>query len=591
MVTNKKPINKDYYDAKQFVYEEYNLEISPTIDTGRWLAGYSIGFIEKAKYGNFEIVSPNFYLDRYTQIQEEVRNSYLTEGDEEPEYASILQAVFCPQELSATAPATKLAQILTIHQPYIKRLEPQPVDNFEPDCIPTAYIPNTNHINPKLKDLEITDILTIFPSAEQKALALSIGRGLTGIEGDIHCHTGLKVGNQWRYMVAINGDPAVGKSYLMSELLRAACNLGYNKSEFTNMGKQFGQAQIVSKDFAYSDDLTTKTLSNLLSSNIFKSVVSSSLIRTEEKNKSESEVRARSLIIANVNKFDSSILHSLDEGSLDRLLVLKTYSTFEVSQKENLEKLTGLSAGSPHLGTYQHLNWLAKTYKVSLQDLFNAFFRKCVDYYLSEVNHGILRTTMVSLKSYFRFQLPANVHSNFVKVLQLSQLVTTEFVHPPALSGITFSEALQSLNFFLNSAECFELRNQLKYDWLTKGRSSDHPWQIAKNLNVATIYEAAKLATFSEKKDLLNANLVIKNLLENVRLGDGFKVSSVLTEINAAWSNTRFTINSEFCTMLEKCTKVNVLADFDVRHLFSSTLDREAWAEELSKKAEQAELV
>ena len=586
-----KPIDLSHAQAIALIkHFESTLGLKILPDTKKYNQ-WSVKKVDTADYGSFN-VAKELTLEEYIHIQNVATCFENSGGNNISDTAVrlIVEAIFAPHTITpANHSGCRIAKEMLRYKSddYNDLIEPNPIDGYTGSNYPRAYVPTKKHIKPKLAKLKISDVLSIFPESEQKAFALGIGRMLCGHSSQRYAHnTDAKYNTPWRYMMLISGPPAIGKSYLMEQLLAASEALGYTKSEFTNLNKQFGVADIIDKDVAYSDDLSSTTLANLLGSVTFKSIVSGAVVRTEAKNVAEEETQAKALFVANINKFDSSVLHSIDEGAINRLLVLKTYSNYQLKSV----KQKGLSAKSPYRGTFQHFEWLRETYDVTNQDIFNAFFRLCVDMYLAEVKAGTLRDTVEVLKSYFQFQPPVGTHTNFVKLLQLSLMTlnqsTKEAYLPPALTGVSLQESIIAINYLVNSNEAYRLRSLIKEDWLAKGRVGDHPWQVLKTLNMASIYDAASIAIVADSKQLIDSSKAIKSLLSDIRFEDSFKVTSDMAAISSAWSETRLSLTSEFAGVIKEAKELNLEATpkFNIEHLFTPDFDRESWAKKLASR-------
>lgn len=433
-----------------------------------------------------------------------------------------------------------------------------------------AYVPNAANINPSLKDFKAKQLLNIFPEAEAKVFMLAIGRALYGINGDTHAHNGLAIESSWRTFPVITGAPGVGKSVLCNSVLRAMKALGYKFSEFTTIGKQFGLKAIIEADLAYVDDLTSKSMAAMISSATFKTIVTSGTLRTEDKNVAEQETRARALLLANVNNFDSSILHSIDAGACDRLAVLQCLSPYELN-------------GS---NVWLNIKQLKEKYACTEQELFNAFFRQCVDYYVDTIKNSNVKVEVEKLKTKFRFVLPTNVHSNFSQLLLIAHklIIDKNANIGVQLSGQSFCDAIVATNFLVNSQEANCLRNALKADWDANSRPNNHPWLILKNIQQITLLEASGLA-IGERASLIAPAKAIKTLLADVRLEDGFKVSSLIQEITNSWNSERLTLMQQYSSFINNALSLNIsLPEKPVsyHHLFNAGYDRQVFAEKMN---------
>ncbi len=419
-----------------------------------------------------------------------------------------------------------------------------PCSESDEEMVVTKYVPNKASLKSSLKDFKNEELLTIFDKAEQALFSLAIGRGLYGINGDTFADGMNAMSSPWRYALFVTGDPGIGKSVLMSNIQEASEKLGYTSSEFNNLGKQFGLGDIISTDFAMSDDLKAETLYNVLSSPSFKSIVSGAKVRTEQKFKNESEVQARAVIIANINRFPAGLLYKLDEGVLNRIKVLKCKPASSLPEEDK---------------TYFVIQRLIKKYKCTKQELFNAFFRNCVDEYVKHLTAGDLKQAIDTISIDLNYKLPVQIQQGFAELLQLASITANpNAVIIPELNGASFREAIKSLHWFVTSDSCHEARNLLKQNWLDNNKSPEHSYLLFKSIDVSGLTEAYMSAEALQDSSTGNLNKVLKDLLTTLRLKDGFKIAALQDEIVSAWGDAKFGLRKKYLPICEQLEALNL---------------------------------
>ena len=558
----------------------------PNLDREYEYSNFMQYFIEtKAEYGDFEVLRKPT-LNQFAEAQAKLAGQGAL-----PNINELMPIINFSETLLGQEVTKCIKQAAQIGKEAEEiHIEPFPVDNPPASAkVPTAYVPAEHHLNPALADLTIYDVLSILPKAEANLFALGIGRALCGPSGIKFAHSGESYSSPWRYFTLLNGEPKVGKSVLMEQgIIPAMEALGYKTTAYSSLGKQFGVKQIVGSgaSLANSDDLNTKSLANLLSSITFKQIVSGGKIRTEEKNKSEETITASAALFASVNQFASEAVWGSDEGAISRLNVLKTYTHTEL--KARTKKATGLSEGTPHLGTYLHHNYLIEKTGCTRQELYNKFFRLCADYYMGQVMAGTLDREVAENKSYLRYQIPTSVFKSFSELLQLSYLILdldAEGLNlPPSLSGLSFSQAIQAMSYLCCSNEAHPIRTMIKDDYTKKSRPASHCWTILREINLISMLESADKALMLQPKELLSTTKVIKVLLDDVRLAGSFKIASHLESISKSWTDVRYDFSESYGDLWQEARLLGVRwsAKYDVKHLYSSKFDRDEWSKELA---------
>jgi hypothetical protein len=475
----------------------------------------------------------------------------------------IMLKLFDPALYKATCPVQQYAVIKAAQDGNKFKALPNPASKYFDKPIVTKYVPARSNLSEDLINFKSSELLTIFPEAEASLFELAVGRGLYGINGDKFADNTEALKSPWRYLTLVCGAPGIGKSILMSAVQKAVENLGYTTAEFTDLNKQFGLEQIINKDFALSDDLRATTLKALLDSNSFKSIVSGAKVRTEEKFKSESEIQSRAALICNINSFPSSLLYLNDEGALNRIRVLQCKSQAEIAESDK---------------TYFKILELKKKYKCSEQELFNAFFRNCVNSYTKCLETCTLKERVEELTIQLRYTIPTNVHQSFVELLQIASITANpERTIIPNLSGSSFRDSIKDLVWFASSADCHEARNLLKANWELHSRSSEHCWLTFRALDLPSLAESAMLAETLQDSQCGNLNRVLKDLLNSVRFIDGFKVSAMQDALSAAYSDAKFGLRNKYKPLIEQLEDLKIEFKYESPlRLLKSTYNRKA---------------
>jgi hypothetical protein len=348
-----------------------------------------------------------------------------------------------------------------------------------------AYIPSN------VKNIHYSEVLNILAEAEQEAFMLAVGKALTTEQ------------NGWRYLTVLKGDPKIGKSTLLDAVISHSAELGYTSASFTTLSKQFGLADIISADIAYSDDQSTESLKALITGNTFKTVISGGTVRTESKGKPEANTKSTAAFFANINKFDESVLYTTDEGALDRLMILECMPLAE--SKVNF---------------YENLQILQEQYDCTEADIFHALFRQACDIYQASSDN--LTSTVDKLKERFRFKLIKNIENKFIRVLKSSWLAHKQQTYFPSLSKDTFLDAV-----------CFAAID------LKQNKYPVECSDLVALLNIEGLQYAAQTASdISANQQKLSLTKSIELVLADLRLKSGYKILASAKDISSFWHST-----------------------------------------------------
>lgn len=446
---------------------------------------------------------------------------------------------------------------------------------------PATFLPKDSMFDKSLNDLQISDILTIFPPSEAKLLALCIGRGLCGPDGTVTCINNTKINHAFRTFPLIFGAPGLGKSSLFTFLFEAIEKTGYKVSHFNSIDEKFGLGEIFDSNFAYSDDLLTSSLQKLLQAPLFKQAITGSKIRAHIKYAEDIEVKAKSVFIANINNFDSSVLYQLDGGTLDRLAIISTYSEKEI---RNHPDVSGLSLDSPNLKVREHITWLANKLQVSTDALMLKFAKLCADLFYQECKNNTLEATIKELKRHLRIQLHLSINESIAQLLQLSYLLNHDKV--PQLSGEALASTFHNLNYLVNANEMNWARNLLKEDYVKRGRPSAHIFTAIKMLDNLSVNASAKKDR-PQMPMIRDTNKVIKHYWEDLRLNSGFNVPAYIAGIKHDWNTSKLNQQDliDYINEFKKDERFALIKNcqFDSTFLELDGYDQESHIRELNK--------
>lgn len=410
------------------------------------------------------------------------------------------------------------------------------------DNYPKAFLPPPSWFNSYLQDLEIGDILTYLPPAEQKIFALTIGRAVVGPNKTKHVMTDRIIKHSWRTASITTGTPGTGKTTVCEHLKEALESVGYNVASFATLNKQFGIAEIITADWAYADDLNAQTFKELIESGIIKQVVTGGTIRTEKKYLDEVESRPLAAICCNINEFDINATYGADAGVLDRLKILRCHMPFDLKRPDNVATI---SQKSPELHPIPHIQWLCEELNCSKNALFLRFARLCADYFLELETKEQLNTEVKDISLHLGIQL----HTHYDKVIVLLFHLCYLMRYNPSdgyggkiteLKPLSLGKCVQAARVVVLDQDLMECREIIKQDWTEKGKPQFHPWSGLKLLDPLTVDNAAKqfenLLPSSTGKSTENA---IKAIYGELRLNQGFNVPPNIGMVARCWDYAR----------------------------------------------------
>lgn len=257
-----------YQTGKDIIESDNSVKLIPDIScktTGfHRILKLSEPFEEKGiKYPDefkfYRPITPDEYDDLQLKWRIKVANS--SGGD----FAEFWNPVFMPKSLNATSPiqlyTLQRLELEAIHDKQIGTathdlgiaLKPS-VCSKELKNFPRSFIPEKKWFSKRLYDLEIKDILTLFPKPEQDLLSICFGRAVVGRSNHIPVGEEEPILHSFRTMPILFGaEPGQGKSTLANYLIQALKSVGYTVANFKNLNSRFNLGSVISANIAYRD--------------------------------------------------------------------------------------------------------------------------------------------------------------------------------------------------------------------------------------------------------------------------------------------------------------------------------------------------
>lgn len=273
------------------------------------------------------------------------------------------------------------------------------------DELPTKFVPRTEWASDILKNsgLTIYDFLTILNKPEADIFALSIGRAVCGRDGNQQPNDEYQLSHTYRIMAMLWGNPGIGKSQLMKKITEALSFLGYEISSYEK-SKQFNMGKVATSDLCFTDDLSEKDISGILSSGLTKTLVTSTQkVKVEEKGENDYYVLPNTCLVSCINDFNLTDAWQMDSGMLDRVVLLACKTRIHLNKENNYGNkfLEGSSLFPPN-----HFDHLLKVLGLennheNMISLFTYFICLCRDKFLETISGNLyeeVRQLKASLK-------------------------------------------------------------------------------------------------------------------------------------------------------------------------------------------------
>jgi hypothetical protein len=421
---------------------------------------------------------------------------------------------------------------------------------------PRVWVPDREWFDPILHNVQFSDVFTIFPPAEQQLLKLLLGRIGVGRTNHLPPTWDTPVDHTARMAAVIVGkDPGLGKSTLFNGLVAALSKCGFTTNTFRTTDAQFGMRDSATADICYKDDTSLPSLRKFLMSEETKTLITNGLFHVEDKYMKPEQIWPKTVMIVNANEWNSKFAYDLDPGIIDRIKLISTYRENEV--KKLLSKIEGVSKGSPDLRPRSHIPWLAEKLGVSVDALYLWCLRLATDYFWevitdnSDPSVNRLQVEVRKWTSRQRIRFKADVIQALVNAMAFSHAIRTkaEGYFMPELTPYVLYDYLKSFYFVGVDPSCLDLMTKMKEDWEKAGRPSSHYYQGFREIrweSVKKSLDEIKGVLFDEvtgKKQLGQAKTaahVIKEMIEQLMVRDGFKLGGDANYVIEHWANTRY---------------------------------------------------
>lgn len=437
---------------------------------------------------------------------------------------------------------------------------------------PRVWVPSKSWFDPKLQDVTLDDVFTIFPKAEIEMLKLIFGR--IGVGRSNHRPPGFvgPIDHTSRMAAVIVGkDPGLGKSTIFNGFTAALSFCGFNTHTFRSTDDRFGMKEAALADVAYKDDTAMKSLGKFLASEETKILITNGLFQAEQKFQNPEQIWPKCVLIVNSNNWDPFFAYDLDPGIIDRIKILSTYRSFEIDKmKSELEGT--VSEGTPDLRPKAHIPYLARKLDVDIQVIYLWCLRLATDRFWEIISNksdpgiNFLEKEVRHWTTRLRIRFKADTSQAIVNAMALCSALREgekcEQHFMPELSPDVLSKYMRDLFFVGVDKSTKSLFDVMKARWEESGRTSTHYYQAFRELKWKSIQLA--IDTHSNSSNFTKASAVIlKEMLEKVELRDGFRVSTGLSWVIGDWNNCRYSLD-----------EINREAKELLKHLTGEQLDR-----------------
>ena len=435
--------------------------------------------------------------------------------------------------------------------------------------VPRAFVPEANWFDERFAKLTPADIITLMPPKELEMFCIFLGRALCGRSQSIPIGETEPLSHKFRKMAIVYGkDPRTGKSTLLEAIISAMRSLGFSVSIFRNLGDRFNTGGIFTSDLAFKDDATRDSANQLLGSEATKMLIAGSQMRVENKGKDSYNVVPNCAVLFITNELDQTVLYAKDNGVVDRCAILYTYSHAELA---NLQPI-GVSAKSPDLHTYEHLNWLADKLGTTVRGLMLWLFRYCADLFLSTMQGQDAHIQRLTNK--FRFPLSHQSLPNIVSAMHLSHLLRrgSQARLYPLSNKKTFCFYVNNFLYVAGDLRAHHIRTLIKEHWEKANRPTKHPWlgfSIITKPSLIQAQEALSLAN-SAKMPIDDA---IHKVFGSFRNEDGIGVGSNKHLISQNWQECYGTLLSNTLRSIAQLVLDEHKADAKLCKMHSDLLD------------------
>lgn len=408
-----------------------------------------------------------------------------------------------------------------------------------------SYIPDREWFDPKVRELRIEDIITIFPDAERDTLALMLGR--MGVGRSKTIPVGFKEPIQHTYRMAgviVGRDAGLGKSTFFNGLSTAMARVGLKTETFRGLAERFGLKRVLESTMAYKDDLVADSLKTLLKSETTKTIISGGALPTEKKFKETEEVIPNCVMIANTNTWDNNLAYDLDPGIIDRIKLLSTRRVREV--KKAGKYIPAVDEVTDDLRPHYHIPWLAEKLDVSVDTIYLWLMRLCTDYFWEVITQKVrpgdnpLEELVRKLTTRHNLKFKDYTTKAFLRAIMVSQCINKGGEWEPLeINHRTLASGLSNLYRLMMDANTAPLIDKLKEFWGDEDYVLEHFYPGIKEIvpeSLKYAYEEYRNHIDSSSAYRSDITTVVANMMKKVTLRDGFKLSPSLVHLNQDWA-------------------------------------------------------
>jgi hypothetical protein len=427
---------------------------------------------------------------------------------------------------------------------------------------PRIWVPDRDWFDPALREVEFSDVFTIFPEAEQEMLRLILGRVGVGRANHLPPGRSEPVDHTARMAgVVVGKDAGLGKSTLFNGLTAALQRCGFVTHTFKSTEDRFGLKAAALSDVAYKDDTSLASLKKFLAAEETKILITNGLFQVEEKFQNAEQIWPKTVILVNSNDWNSKFAYDLDPGIIDRIKIISTYREYEVAK--NRETLEGtLSEGSPDLRPRAHIPYLANKLGVSQEALYLWCLRLATDRFwavINDVRDPSINRLQVEVRYWTtrqRIRFKADVTQALVNGMAFAWMLRTGDTEIPELTPEMLQACLDHFYFLGVDPSGLHLMNKMKRQWEAAGRPSTHYYQGFREVRWESIKKAVTyFEQFGRNASGSNTTAeVIKDIMEKLVMRDGFKIGGSANYVIENWENMRHAseeLQTEGQTLLE----------------------------------------
>ena len=428
-------------------------------------------------------------------------------------------------------------------------------DNSSPN--PLSWIPCREAFSPAIQKLTLAHIFPLFPPAELGLFELWLGRVGVGPANTIPDGKEEEIFHTARTGIVILGKEAgLGKSYQLNKLRDAMQKVGMTMESIRSTNDRFDTARFLTADIAFKDDTSRKSLSELVSSDNTKIMISNDELVSEQKYRDAVPVFATCAFCINANEIDMNTIYELDPGIVDRVRILNTKGRDRL--KRALPELyPDPNRRPPTLEPAVYLPWLAESIDCDVEALMLWALRLGTDKFWSYVKDGDmvnLREKTHALANRCEERFLPNLRLTLMKAFLVSMLFTHQnLTHIPELNIRMLEKSLYS--YVKLQGGRVNLSKPLKADWEADKRNPLNPWQAFRDIYLPSVKEAAQHLQVTMTHNVhqpMKINEIVNESLAYIYTRNGQKANGGYTYLKEAWDQAR----QQFDTLSALVTKI-----------------------------------